>query len=241
MIAILIVGMLIMPAIADSKGEIGDQAEHGQPSGTPFDSLWNEIKNIKNSILDLHNQINNIQLIPGEKGDQGNQGEPGLKGDKGDQGLKGEPGTSGANGLACWDLNGNGIGDIAEDINSDGNYDTLDCKGSQGQAGADGQQGIQGIAGIPGISGYEIVYSNWRELGWVAGGGRIQIYTACPDGKTPINGGYETIWEGTIRLNINSNVPYDDGTQKGWLMDIYNPGDYPTTQIRGYAICANVQ
>lgn len=179
--------MMIIPATA------------AKPTGNPtIEAILVEISNIKITLIDLQNQITNIQLIPGPKGDQG---EPGLKGDKGDQGLQGEPGTP----------------------------------------GADGQQGLQGIAGIPGISGYEIVYSNWRELGWVAGGGRIQIYTACPDGKTPINGGYETIWEGIIRLNINSNVPYDDGTQKGWLMDLYNPGDYPTTQIRGYAICANVQ
>ncbi|MFB3078595.1 MAG: hypothetical protein ACE1Y4_11400, partial [Lysobacterales bacterium] len=49
--------------------------------------------------------------------------------------LQGDPG------LACWDTNGNGMGDPAEDINNDGNFDTLDCqgpKGDQGDPGGDG-------------------------------------------------------------------------------------------------------
>ncbi len=49
--------------------------------------------------------------------------------------LQGDPG------LACWDTNGNGMGDPEEDINNDGNFDALDCqgpKGDQGEPGADG-------------------------------------------------------------------------------------------------------
>jgi hypothetical protein len=34
--------------------------------------------------------------------------------------------------VACWDLNGNGIGDGAEDTNGDGSIDVLDCQGPPG-------------------------------------------------------------------------------------------------------------
>lgn len=53
-------------------------------------------------------------------------------------------------GLACWDLNGNGIEDPEEDINEDGIWDALDC---QGQEGPQGPVGPQGIAGPQGVSG----------------------------------------------------------------------------------------
>ena len=54
----------------------------------------------------------------------------GLAGCDGDDGAAGAAGTPGAagpagtDGLACWDLNGNGVGDPEEDINGDGVFDT---------------------------------------------------------------------------------------------------------------------
>ncbi|MFB0925438.1 MAG: hypothetical protein QMB65_09180 [Vicingaceae bacterium] len=45
-------------------------------------------------------------------------------------------GTPGIDGVDCWDLNGNGVGDVAtEDINGDLTVDVLDCKGDSGVAG----------------------------------------------------------------------------------------------------------
>jgi hypothetical protein len=38
------------------------------------------------------------------------------------------------NGLACWDLNGNGKGEPEEDKNQDGNFDALDCQGPPGDS-----------------------------------------------------------------------------------------------------------
>jgi hypothetical protein len=47
-------------------------------------------------------------------------------------------------GIACWDLNGNGVGDLpAEDINVDLVVDVNDCTGAQGP------QGLQGPPGPP--------------------------------------------------------------------------------------------
>jgi len=62
--------------------------------------------------------------------------------------------AGGANdGLNCWDLNGNGITDMLEDINNDGLFNTLDCRGSDGSNGADGAQGTPGPPGAPGPPG----------------------------------------------------------------------------------------
>ncbi len=69
LVAILIVAILLEPAIADE-----------QPPGIPFDAIWKEINSIKDTITNLQQQINNIQLIPGPKGDKGDQGFPGISG-----------------------------------------------------------------------------------------------------------------------------------------------------------------
>lgn len=44
--------------------------------------------------------------------------------------LNGLKGADGAPGINCWDTNGNGLNDPAEDSNSDGLFNTLDCAGS---------------------------------------------------------------------------------------------------------------
>lgn len=71
----------------------------------------------------------------GAQGEQGPQGEEGETGPEGPQGPQGPVGAQGPNGTACWDLNGNGTGDPAEDINGDLVVDVLDCTGPQGPTG----------------------------------------------------------------------------------------------------------
>jgi hypothetical protein len=70
-----------------------------------------------------------------------NTGTAGV-GPTGPTGAAGTNGTNGTNGISCWDVNGNGIADPAEDINGDGNFDALDCAGAAGPAGANGLNGI---------------------------------------------------------------------------------------------------
>ena len=66
----------------------------------------------------------------------------------------GATGPQGPAGLACWDLNGNGTGDVpAEDINGDTVVNVSDCTGLQGPQGIQGIQGPQGIQGIQGPQG----------------------------------------------------------------------------------------
>jgi hypothetical protein len=62
-------------------------------------------------------------------------GEDGDTGPQGPAGAAGVAGVDGADGISCWDLNGNGVGDAEEDINDDGNFDAMDCQGSDGATG----------------------------------------------------------------------------------------------------------
>lgn len=61
----------------------------------------------------------------------------------GTNGLPGSAGLPGRAGLACWDTNGNGIGDPGEDRNGDSVWDAADCLGV---AGSPGDAGLPGLA-----------------------------------------------------------------------------------------------
>lgn len=58
----------------------------------------------------------------------GCEGDDGAAGPAGAAGAAGTPGADGSSGVACWDLNENGVADPAEDLNGDGNVDVLDCR-----------------------------------------------------------------------------------------------------------------
>ncbi|HNT27473.1 MAG TPA: hypothetical protein PKH10_04750 [bacterium] len=90
---------------------------------------------------------------PGEKGDTGAKGATGATGEKGDTGDQGLSGLDGAAGLPCWDLNGDGIEDIFEDVNSDLAWNALDCTGPQGETGTKGDKGDPGEKGDKGDTG----------------------------------------------------------------------------------------
>ncbi len=63
-------------------------------------------------------------------------------GPPGPAGPAGPAGAAGANGINCWDTNGNGMNDPAEDTNGDGVWDATDCRGPRGAPGAPGANGI---------------------------------------------------------------------------------------------------
>ena len=96
--------------------------------------------------------------LTGATGPQGTSGAQGVTGSQGIQGNTGANGATGAAGIHCWDLNNDGINDAAEDINSDGFWNSLDCiggTGAQGVAGPSGAQGITGANGATGASGID--------------------------------------------------------------------------------------
>lgn len=63
-------------------------------------------------------------------------------------------------GLACWDLNGNGIEDPNEDINQDSLWNALDCQGAQGITGVTGPVGPAGPVGLTGATGPQGIQGN---------------------------------------------------------------------------------
>ena len=70
-----------------------------------------------------------VFVLQGEQGVAGNPGSDGADGLPGVDGSPGDDGAAGPPGLACWDANGDGIQDPAEDVTVDGAWDTADCVG----------------------------------------------------------------------------------------------------------------
>jgi hypothetical protein len=87
----------------------------------------------------------------GATGATGPQGPTGLTGATGPQGVAG---IAGLNGINCWDINGNGTNDPAEDTNGDGLFNSTDCTvGVAGPAGPQGPIGLTGPQGPIGSTG----------------------------------------------------------------------------------------
>ena len=62
-------------------------------------------------------------------------------------------GAPGANGLSCWDLNGNGTCDVeTEDKDGNGVCDSADCQGDDGTNGAPGVTGSAGLNSLVALS-----------------------------------------------------------------------------------------
>ena len=80
----------------------------------------------------------------------------GPTGPTGAAGANGATGINGTNGINCWDLNGNGANDPAEDINIDGLWDALDCAGAAGPTGPAGANGATGANGNNGINCWDL-------------------------------------------------------------------------------------
>lgn len=90
---------------------------------------------------------------PGLVGPEGPEGPSGPAGPPGPAGPQGPAGPAGEDGLACWDLDGDGQQDLEEDLNADGAWDARDCVGPQGPPGAEGPQGPEGPRGPRGPEG----------------------------------------------------------------------------------------
>ena len=97
-------------------------------------------------------EIQNISLTPGPKGDRGDpgpQGNPGEVGPQGLQGLQGPPGPKGADGLQ----GPQGLQGIQGERGLDGQPGPRGERGEQGPAGLPGKIGPQGPIGLTGPKG----------------------------------------------------------------------------------------
>jgi len=117
------VSLAMMDVKCDYKDVLG---------GGLLDALWfaGATRHADQGDQELQDQIDGLQ----DQVDQLNQDvQEGLE-------RPGVPGTS------CWDLNGNGRNDPAEDTNGDGVWDALDCQGAPGAAGQNGSNGANGLS-----------------------------------------------------------------------------------------------
>lgn len=119
-------------AAASCQGPAGKPGEPGQPgsNGSAGLACWDLNQN---GACDLATEDSNGDGVcsvadcagaPGQDGAPGQPGEPG------------PGGTPGKDGVACWDLNGNGVCDPAsEDRTGDQQCNVLDCQGKDGEPG----------------------------------------------------------------------------------------------------------
>jgi len=79
-----------------------------------IDSFFDIFTELHATDANLQTQIDTISLTPGPQGDPGQDG------------------------ISCWDLNSDGVGNISdEDLNGDGVVDVLDCRGLNGEQGSE--------------------------------------------------------------------------------------------------------
>lgn len=180
------------------KGDKGDQGDIWKPSVDLSGNITWELNNGATTP-----SIVNIKGPKGDKGEQGIQGIQGIQGPKGD---RGDVGASGANGFTwrpSVDLNGNltwvnnGSTAVPTSVNIKGPKGDQGIQGPKGNTGAQGIQGIRGEQGIQGVQGpkgekgdtgatgpqgpsgkdgTQIITSNTKPGGQVAGRVWIQTY-----------------------------------------------------------------
>lgn len=137
-------GALAAGALQGAAGPAGTQGERGPmgPAGADGKNGFDGERGIAGPVGAV-----------GPAGPTGLRGPEGTAGPTGAQGPAGVSGADGADGVACWDLNQNGVGDLDEDINLDGKVDVLDCQGEPGPAGPQGPAGPKGDRGSEGSRG----------------------------------------------------------------------------------------
>lgn len=180
------------------KGDKGDKGDIWKPSVDLSGNITWELNNGATTP-----SIVNIKGPKGDKGEQGIQGIQGIQGPKGD---RGDVGASGANGFTwrpSVDLNGNltwvnnGSTAVPTSVNIKGPKGDQGIQGPKGNTGAQGIQGIRGEQGIQGVQGpkgekgdtgatgpqgpsgkdgTQIITSNTKPGGQVAGRVWIQTY-----------------------------------------------------------------
>jgi len=105
--------------------------------------------NIDTSQFATKQELQNIALTPGPKGDKGEPGQKGADGERGPQGATGETGPRGAEGLQ----GPQGLQGIQGERGQDGQPGPRGERGEQGPAGSPGPVGPQGPIGLTGPKG----------------------------------------------------------------------------------------
>ncbi|MCA9244138.1 MAG: collagen-like protein [Phycisphaerales bacterium] len=116
------------PGPAGPQGPQGEKGDQGDPGPAGADGADGKDGVDGQNGADGKDGANGADGQNGADGEDGATGARGATGATGETGPAGETGEAGANGLNCWDLNGNGTADENEDRNGDGSVDALDCQ-----------------------------------------------------------------------------------------------------------------
>lgn len=176
-----------------TKSELEEALKHIKVEGATYDdsevirrlALLEAKPEPDTSQFATKEELQNISLTPGPKGDRGvpgPQGNPGEVGPQGLQGLQGPPGPKGADGLQ----GPQGLQGIQGERGLDGQPGPRGERGEQGPAGLPGQIGPQGPIGLTGPKGADGVgipqkiSINGNVVSLSDGGGSITLPTAAP-------------------------------------------------------------
>ena len=156
-------------------------------------------------------EIQNISLTPGPKGDRGDpgpQGNPGEVGPQGLQGLQGPPGPKGADGLQ----GPQGLQGIQGERGQDGQPGPRGERGEQGPAGSPGPVGPQGPVGLTGPKGADGVgipqtlSLSGNTLTLSHGGGTVNLPASSQNAPTPSTSSSELIGEGMPNGKVDGTI-----------------------------------
>ena len=145
--------------------------------------------NIDTSNFATKEELRNISLTPGPKGETGERGPIGPKGDTGERGPQGDAGPRGADGLqGPQGLQGlQGLQGVQGERGQDGQAGPKGERGEQGQVGPAGPQGPIGLTGPKGADGVGIPQKltlNGNTLILSDGGGSVTLPETSQNAST---------------------------------------------------------
>lgn len=170
--------------------------------------------NIDTSNFATKEELRNILLTPGPKGDKGETGErgpqglQGLTGPQGPQGIQGERGPEGPRGEDG--LQGpQGLQGVQGERGQDGQAGPKGERGEQGQVGPAGPQGPIGLTGPKGADGVGIPQTlsiSGNTLTLSHGGGTVNLPASSQNAPTPSTSSSELIGEGMPNGKVDGTI-----------------------------------
>jgi hypothetical protein len=134
---LLFAGLVMLSSTVAAQSRPSDRSGAGRIS-----TLESEVQTLKNDLAE-------IELTPGPKGDKGDTGAQGPQGIQGPIGLTGPQGPAGAKG----DTGLTGADGAQGPVGAKGDTGLTGADGAKGPAGDTGAQGLQGIQGPIGLTG----------------------------------------------------------------------------------------
>ena len=164
--------------------------------------------NIDTSQFATKQELQNVALSQGPKGDKGDPGPIGPQGERGPQGATGETGPRGADGLQ----GPQGLQGLQGERGQDGQPGPRGERGEQGPAGSPGPVGPQGPVGLTGPKGADGVgipqtlSLSGNTLTLSHGGGTVNLPASSQNAPTPSTSSSELIGEGMPNGKVDGTI-----------------------------------